>query len=128
MKKGFSFGIIIFVVGIAAAGFIGYVASKEAYRNKKIEQEIAALQAEAEKIKRENGVLEEKIAYFETPEFKEKVAKEKLNLQKPDEQVVVVKPSVNLGKDMGTQEVAGVAQEQPQEPNYLKWWNHFFKY
>lgn len=128
MKKRFSFGIVIFVVGVALAGLVGYVASKEAYRNKKIEREIETLRQEAERIKRENNALEEKIAYFETPQFQERIAKEKLNLQKTDEQVVVVKPSVSLDKDVKTDEVLSVPISQEQLSNYLKWWNHFFKY
>lgn len=110
------------------AGLIGWVASKEAYRNKKIEQEIEALKQEAEKIRKENGALEEKIAYFETSEFQERVAKEKLNLQKPDEQVVVVKPGVKSEETESTQEIAQIDEMEQKTPNYQKWWNLFFKY
>lgn len=128
MKKGLSIAAILFVIGIVVAGAVGWIASKEAYRNKKIEKEIEALKQEAERIRNENNALEEKIAYFETPEFKEKVAKEKLNLQKPDEKVVFIKPE-QVQEDEVQQNATVVASNVEENvPNYQKWWNYFFKY
>lgn len=129
MKKKISFVAAIFVLGILVAGFVGYVATKEAFRNKKIEQEIEGLKQQAAQMRTENNRLQEKIAYFDTPEFKEKVAKEKLNLQKPDEQVVVIKPSPKRDVAEAQPVETAVAQEQEmQKPNYQKWWDYFFTY
>lgn len=128
MKKKVSFAIFLFALGAVVAGLIGWAASKEAYRNKKIEQEINSLKQEAEKIRQDNNILEEKIAYFQTPEFQERVAKEKLNLQKPDEQVVFVKPSIaNEVKADEAESLENETQEIPVK-NYRKWWDYFFKY
>jgi len=41
--------------------------------------------------------LEDRIGYFQTPEFQEKVAKDKLNFQKNDEEVVIIKSSPRWG-------------------------------
>lgn len=109
------------------AFFISSSAVKEAYRSRRIEKEVEALRQEAAKIQNENNQLAQKIAYLQTPEFQEKIAKEKLNLQKPDENVVVVKQRVGE-----LPSVAGVQTETVQAeidvPNYQKWWNLFFKY
>lgn len=71
--------------------------------------------------------MTERIAYFQTPQFQEKIAKEKLNLQKPDENVVVVK-----NRDDQKAEVIGVEDEvysdEVDTTNYQKWWDAFFKY
>jgi cell division protein FtsL len=127
MKKKFSFVLILFVAGIVLAVFISTSAVRESYRSKTIEQEVETLKKEALRIQSENDAMTQRIAYFETPEFQEKIAKEKLNLQRPDENVVVVKPSTNKEP-----QVAGVTNEvmadEKYVPNYLKWWDFFFKY
>jgi cell division protein FtsL len=127
MKKKFSFAVIFFIAGIFLAGLISTRAFQEAYRSRKIQKEVEDLQAEAKHVQGENKALTEQIAYLQTPEFQEKVAKEKLNLQKPDENVVVVNPSIN------NQSQSPVVREtmpdvKPDVPNYMKWWNLFFKY
>jgi hypothetical protein len=50
-----------------------------------------------------------------------------MNLQKPDENVVVV----NQGSAQQPQAVENqdaVSQTDQNVPNYVKWWNFFFKY
>lgn len=127
MKKKFSFVVIFFIAGIFLAVFISTSAVREAYRSNTIEKEVEGLKQEAQRIQNENDAMTQRIAYFETPEFQEKIAKEKLNLQKPDENVIVVKSGVGEKA-----QVAGVQDEiivdENVDPNYLKWWNSFFKY
>jgi len=119
--------VIFFIAGIVLAVLISISAVREAYRSKTIEKEVQALQQEADRIAKENDLLGQRIAYFETSDFQEKIAKEKLNLQKTDESVVVVKPGAQKEQQ---QEVAIEEDVQPQAavPNYQKWWNFFFKY
>ncbi|EKE20231.1 MAG: hypothetical protein ACD_8C00036G0005 [uncultured bacterium] len=126
-KKKFSFAIIIFVAGIALAVFISSNAIREAYRSQSIEEEVEKLKQEAQRVQNENKELSERIAYFQTADFQEKVAKEKLNLQKPDENVVVVKSAVKKEEAGSTQQVSVETVVDPT-PNYRKWWNIFFKY
>ncbi|MDD5396717.1 MAG: septum formation initiator family protein [Candidatus Moranbacteria bacterium] len=127
MKKKFSFGIIFFIAGIGLAIFISTSAVKEAYRSKKIENEVIELKKEAERIQNENENLKTQISYLQTPDFQEKVAKEKLNMQKADENVVVVKLGAEKQAPAVTDNVADDNADQ-QLPNYIKWWNSFFKY
>lgn len=127
IKKKFSFVIIFFIAGIILAIFISSSAVREAYRSRKIEKEVEELRQEAKRIQNENEQLTERIAYFETPEFQEKIAKEKLNLQKPDENVVVVRQS-SKKEDVKTEQQIEIDGDLHDIPNYLKWWNFFFKY
>ncbi|EKD58497.1 MAG: hypothetical protein ACD_56C00112G0003 [uncultured bacterium] len=127
MKKKFSFVAIFFIIGIILAVTISTSAFQEAYRGRKIQKEVDDLKAQAQKIQNENEALKQRIAYFQTPEFQEKVAKEKLNLQKPDENVVIVKPSVQQGEEKA-EDLQQVVQEELNVPNYMKWWNFLFKY
>lgn len=127
MKKKFSFSIILFIIGILLAAIISTKAFKEAYRSRKIQKEVEDLKMQAERIQSENDALRQRISYLQTPEFQEKVAKEKLNLQKPDENVVIVKPAMvaEEKKDQIDTQSQGI---EPEIANHLKWWNYFFKY
>ena len=126
-KKKFSSLVVFFIAGIVLAVFITISAVREAYRSRSIENEVEGLKQEAQRIQSENDAMTERIAYFETPEFQEKIAKEKLNMQKPDENVVIVK----YGADQKPQEAKAQEDTTPVEQNisnYQKWWNFFFKY
>lgn len=129
MKKTSFFSILFAVAGLAVAGLISYSAFKETRRTKIINQEIEKLRLEAEKLRQNNKEMQEKIVYFETPEFQERIAKEKLNLQKEDENVTVVKPSPTAReKNVEESEKIKPMEKFSEQPNYKKWWNYFFKY
>jgi len=127
MKKKFPIIIVYFAIGVFFAGFVSYSAFKEAYRDKKIENKIQELNQEKEKIQKENDALSKSIAFFETSQYQEKTAKQKLNMQKADENVVVVKPTMEQApaENISQDNKVEVASEIP---NYKKWLNFFFKY
>lgn len=127
-KKPF-FTVFLVLGGLVFGFFVFYVATKEADRGQQIEKEIDNLKNESEKIQRSNQELAEKISYFETPAFREKTAKEKLNLQKPEEKVVVIKPSPSdILEAKENIEIKESDTSAKDIPNYKKWWNHFFEY
>lgn len=128
-KKSF-FSILFVIIGVIAAGSISYFAVKENKRNKQIEGEIEILRQEAEKLRQNNQEMKERIVYFETPEFQEKVAKEKLNLQKENENVAIIKPSPSFTENAVPPEKEEVPSggNTIQKQNYSKWWDYLFKY
>lgn len=129
MKKAGILSIILIIAVLGAAGFVSWKAYKEARRNRQIEKEIETLRQEAQKIRQSNDSLREKIAYFETQDFQEREAKEKLNFQKSGENVAVVKPTV-IGEEANESNASGenqAFQESARVPNYKKWWDKFFK-
>lgn len=120
---------IIFVLGgLILIAFVSHKAVKEAYRNRQIEKEIEILKQEAEKLRQDNKSLEEKIGYFETQEFQEWEAKKKLNFQKEDENVIVVRPSLSQEINEGEIKEGEVNSPKENVPNYKKWRDYFFKY
>jgi len=126
-KKSF-FSIIFVIIGIFVAGWISYFSLKENKRNRQIEAEINNLRTEAQSLRQNNQEMTEKITYFETPEFQERVAKEKLNLQKENENVAIIKPSPVLRNEEIAGETVASKDITIEKPNYEKWWNYFFKY
>lgn len=129
MRKRSFFSILFVIAGVVAAGWISYLSLKESKRNRQIREEIESLQQEADNLSQNNQEMQEKIVYFETSEFQEKIAKEKLNLQKENENVAIIKPSPVL-KDNRIAENKPTAQAGAlsEKPNYKKWWDQFFKY
>lgn len=127
MKRAISFSIVVFVAGVIVAAFVSYSAVKESKRNKDIDVLISSLEEEKARISLENNSLKDKIAYLETNDFQEKIAREKLNMQRTDEKVAVVKTSPQVE----TQNVESSQEQVVQEDNrknYAKWYEHFFAY
>ena len=127
MKKNIIASLVFFVLGVCAIGGLLYATTRVVYRDRKIEKEIETLRQEAERIKNDNQVLSERIAYFETADFQEKIAKEKLNMQKEGEGVAIIKSSGQVEAEV-SQEALVQAEPLTQVPNYRKWWNYFFEY
>lgn len=113
--------LILLIIGI-----FGYTLSKEISKKKQVQNEIRLLELEAEKIEKENMKLEERIAYLGSEDYKKKEAKEKLNLQNPDEKMVVIMQGPAVKQEIG-EEPTPVVYKENNIPNYQKWWNLFFE-
>ncbi len=125
-KNSWLVKLIIFL-GLVVAVFIILAISKETYRKKQVQKEINELQNEADKIQGDNLRLADKIAYLEGRDYQEKEIRDKLNLQKPDETVVIIKPG--LTKKTAENEPTTIDQALViRTSGPQKWWNYFFKY
>lgn len=127
-KKGVTFfSGLFFLAGLSVLVMIGISLGKEAYRKKQIQKEIDALQAQIQKTNRENGELSELIAYFSTQEFQEKEAREKLNLQKENEKMVVLRKENETQKNVETNRISDeAAAPENTGPNWKNWLEFFF--
>lgn len=107
-----------------------YISSKQMARNERIQSEVAELQNEAERIRRENETLSEKIGYFSSVDFRELEAKEKLGMKKKEEQVVVIKPrpeSTETAPETEDTKPTTVTGIHNGSSNIEKWWRLFFE-
>lgn len=127
MKKHLALSIIVSVVGLAVVGGILYATVRVVYRDRKIENEIDTLKQQESAINTENKTLQDQIAFQQTSAAQELYAKQKLDMQNPDENVAVIKPGVAAQTDGGAQAVQQAPTVQPL-PNFKKWWNYFFAY
>jgi cell division protein FtsB len=119
---------IIVFLGTIALVFISVAIYKETAKKRQIQNQINQLQQEAEKISRENTLTQDKIAYLESKDYQEREAKDKLNLQSPDENVVVVKPTI-AKEEKVEEKVSPMIPLLPEKISCAtKWWNYFFKY
>lgn len=92
---------------------------KNVNKNKIISDKTLELDREIKKIEEENKNLEELIAYFSTPEFLDKEAREKLNMAKPGEKIIIIPQ-----EDKNLASVDN--KEMSDKKNYVLWWDYFF--
>jgi cell division protein FtsB len=120
---------IVLALGIGLLGVIFFALIKETHRKRQVLDEIKQLQDEAARIEKENSEIKEKLAYFDSRDFKEKEAKDKLNLQDPGENLLVIKPSLSKEATLETEENrTETRQEAAKLSNLKKWMDYFFKY
>lgn len=122
------FSGIFFLAGLTVLVFIGMSLGKETYRKRQIKKEIEGLQAEIAKIDRENSDMQNLISYLSSQEFQEKEAREKLNLQKENEKMIVLRKNLEQQKENRTENREPDAQNiEDNSPNWQKWLKFFFE-
>lgn len=124
---------LLVLAGVGLIFALSFSVYREIEKKKAVQAEIEALQREAEKISRENSDIAEKISYLESRDYKEREAKEKLNLQSPDETVVVITPNSRQESrenvpEKSVKNITEVDNNFEETSNPHKWWNYFFKY
>lgn len=110
------------VIVLLVAGFASW---KQYERHSRIKQEISVLEAEKERVRKENESLKERISYFATENFQEQESKERLNMRKDNEYVVDIEQAPG---EHSSALPAASEQLTPTEdiPNYKKWWEKIF--
>ena len=114
---------------IILIGWTAFVSSKQIQRNRRIQEEVAALETEAAKIRRENETLSERIGYLSSSDFREQEAKKKLGLKKIEETMAVIKLAPEYNQEKNAQGVVRDVSENTEKTdmsNYKKWWRMFF--
>ncbi len=105
------FGLILVIFLFSSVSLVNEIG-----RRKKIQNEIMRQQGEIERLNRENKDLSTLIGYLRSGEFVESEARNKLNLSKPGESLIVVDP--NLAEQNNEGQITNLA---------TKWWGYFFK-
>lgn len=118
--KVFSFKMFI-LASVLIVIFLGTNLGKEFYRKYQIQKEIDSLKEDINSLEGNNYKLSQLIEYCETNEYKEAQARERFNLGKEGENLVVmVEPSSS------DDEIEKKVDDGEELPNYIKWWNYFF--
>jgi len=107
-----------FAVGVVIL-YLFYVVGKTLYQSYLVRKEVDNLEVTITELQQSNKELSEKIIYYGSPSFRERIARERMGLQKPGEEVIVILPEAK----------SKVAEKDPEDslPNYEKWWKFFFK-
>lgn len=124
-KRGKVFLFFAFLVLSSFVFFVIFRMSHQAEKQNVINDEILNLQKEINQLEGENQDLNEVIGYLKTDDFKEKEAKDKLNLIKEGEKMILVKeegPDDELDLNDSKRKTELVIYRE----NYYYWWHYFF--
>ena len=95
------------------------LAARIMVQKRDIDRQISNLEAQTDRIQRDNEELGDLIKYFSTSDFQEKQAREKLNLKKDGEYVVVLPPDEEV-------EAVATARNSDSRSNAKLWFDYFF--
>lgn len=119
---------LLFVAALLLVALIGVVVYKMLHQTERqsgINEEISNLQKQINRLEGENQDLNELISYLKTDDFKEKEAKDKLNLIKEGEQMVLVKEGT-LNKEGEMFDDKKTTELIVHRENCYYWWHYFF--
>lgn len=121
----------VIFLAIIIFGFLSYSLYEEFSKKKEVESEIEALKEQAEKIRQENMSLEERIKYLGSQDYQKIQAKDKLDLQDPKENVVVITQDLDIPIEKKEESISendnSNIHSTEKTSNFFKWWNYFFK-
>lgn len=129
IKKFLTSRVVIFLLLLAFV-WLSLVLAKAFYKKRQMDQEISALKAEIEKMDKKGQELNQLLSYFSSQAYLEKEAKDKLNLKKEGESVVMVQglePEVAVGENLENFSAQAAISESVEDSNLMKWWKFFFK-
>jgi cell division protein FtsB len=96
-----------------------------------IEQEKQALTKQVARIKQDSLSLEQVKEYISSSAYQEREAKQKLDLKKPGEQVVLITPG-SITANLNDQDLVSILRDPqaekrlPAQTNPERWWAFFF--
>lgn len=108
------FGTVILSLALV---FVLVITAKLLMQKTEVEKEIEELKARSEEVNKQNQDLAQLINYLNTDTFKERQAREQLNLKKEGEYVVALPKGSELSE---------TTDSEGQISNPRKWFNYFF--
>ncbi|KKT25251.1 MAG: hypothetical protein UW11_C0031G0004 [Parcubacteria group bacterium GW2011_GWA2_43_9b] len=129
LKNFFGSRAVLFFLLLAFV-WLSLVLVKAFYKKKQLDQEIGSLKAEIDKTDKKGQELSQLLSYFNSESYLEKEAKNKLNLKKEGENVVMVQDTSGgaaLGENNDGASVEAAISSPAEENNLIKWWKFFFE-
>lgn len=129
-KKDVFNGLILMSLGIAIV-LVGFQIFDIFKRKYEIELEKQALMRQVERIKQDTVSLEQVKDYISSNEYQEREAKQKLDLKKPGEEVVLITPG-SITANLSNDELISILRDPnaqsrlPAQSNLERWWAFFF--
>jgi cell division protein FtsB len=107
------------LAALIAICYLLFVVGKTLYQSYQVHHDLELMAAEIADLKESNKKLEADILYYQSDSYKERIARERLGLQKPGEKVMVILP----------EQKQNIKEKDPYNKlsNPEKWWQFFFK-
>ena len=123
MRHTKKFWVVSAVVSVLVVGIM-FNAARAQYKAWSIKADIRKLETEVERLDKENVSLAKLIEAFNDPAAIQRQARSRLNLRRPDEEVVILIPQEGAKDKAQTKSADN--KETPQHSNLFKWWRKFF--
>jgi cell division protein FtsB len=107
-------------IGFLILVLVALALGRETYRKYQVQKKIDDLRAELGRLEKSNQDLSDMIAFLQTDEYRERQARQKLNLKADEEEVVVV-PEIEIENEIKDE------NKERKLSNPEKWWNYFFE-
>lgn len=116
------------VLGSLIFIFLIVIITRQLIERHQINSEIAQLQKQASDLQKKSNDLQNFISYLNTDDYKEKTARNQLNLQKNGEFVYSFadQGNSNASPDISQAQPNNLISEQSNVSDSRKWWNYFF--
>ncbi|MDD5590125.1 MAG: septum formation initiator family protein [Candidatus Portnoybacteria bacterium] len=101
------------------------------YKKFRMAKEIGGLKTEIEQVEKNNQQISAMIDYLSSQSFLEREAKEKLNMKKEGEEVLIIEPARRVVATSSEDSIQPAPENkesaQKEDSNFLKWLKYFFK-
>ena len=99
--------------------YLFFVVGRTLYQNYQVKKQINNLKNNITEMQATNKDLAQKITYYKSSSYQERIARERLGLQKDGEKVIVILP----------EDTKKVSEKDPYDllTGPQKWWKFFFK-
>ena len=105
-------------IWLAIVVYMMYTVGRLAYRNYTLNVEESKLRSDVAALQNDIQHLKNQIVYFQSDSYKEKMLREKLNLQKEGEKVVVITPEPKI-------QAPADPKTSRKVSNPEAWWDYF---
>jgi cell division protein FtsB len=131
MRNYFRSGKIIFWIGLVLAIYMFVVLAVETSQNYSLRNKSDNLESQITKLEQQIEDLGYKVTYYKTDSYRERLAREKLNVAAPGESVIIIKDDKRNEKATKEDEVSidnlkTDEQALSEKPNYQQWWIFLF--
>lgn len=110
----------VFILLLILGAVLGNLSYKQYKEQKVVQTEKEILKNQAENLQKKNNDLSKSLAYLNSPDYKETVARQQLNMKKSGEEVFTfgekIENSPNSASVLGT---------NTKKSNFEKWLNYF---
>ncbi len=107
--------------------YVTYLIGNAIWQHFQINQELDRLETEIAELEDRKARLTEAIKYYQSDSFKEKEARAKLSYQKKGETAIALPPSADKKEKEEESDIWDSGPKTFSQPNYIRWWNFFFK-
>ncbi|MEK7164316.1 MAG: septum formation initiator family protein [Patescibacteria group bacterium] len=124
----------ILILEVLVLGYFAFNVGQEMFKKHNIETEISHLENEINKLEKDKNDLNDLLSYVQTDAFVEQEAREKLNLAKAGESLVLLPesdatPEGEAQTENSATPLAAANQDaSAKKSNLAKWWQYFFEH